>query len=168
MPTEFPVIEFNPDRITALMDAHRFTVDDYMALGFDRSWIQRKAKVVAPRDYRNIFRLAYWLQVPPEYIVGVGPEYDGMEAWKVASLASLDLFFKRHPEGSEAQRYREDFERHVADRRDAAPRTITSWASWFDAYQRGRARERTEAQQLERSVRKPPRRRTRRARDGRP
>lgn len=153
MPSEFPPIRFNPDRIVALMKAKKFTVEEYLAEGFDRSWIQRSSKVVAPRDYRNIFRLAYWLEVPTEYLVGMAPEHDNKPAWEVASVASLDLFFKRHAEGGEAARVRADLEEHLAALRENAPRTIAAWAGMFDAFQRGRMRGGTEAQRLERSVR---------------
>ena len=149
MPTEFPAINFDPDRVKNLMGAKRFSIDEYLDAGFDRAWIQRKSKVVPPRDYRKIFRLALWLEVPAEYLVGAAPEYDGMPAWEVASRASLELFFKRHAEGREASQFRRDLENHRAARGEAAPRTIATWAGVFDSFQRGRARERSDAHRLE-------------------
>jgi len=134
------------------MTVKKFTVPEYEEAGFDRAWIQRKSRIVTPRDYRDIFRLAHWLQVPAEYLVGMASEYDNKPPWEVASRASLDFFFKRHPEGGEATRYRDDFEQHLAAQTEAAPRTAATWAAWFDGFQRGRARERAEAQRLEGSV----------------
>src|SRR6266508_1327515 len=134
------------------MSVKRFSMEDFRAAGFDRAGIQRKAKVVTPRDYRDIFRIAHWLQVPAEYLVGLAPEYENKPAWEVASRASLDFFFKRHPEGREAIRYRDDFEQLIAARPDEAPATIAAWSVLFEGFQLGRARERSDAQKLERSV----------------
>jgi len=147
-------LSFLPSRVESLMQAKRFSIDDYLAAGFDRNWIQRRKELSPPGRPEGAIRLALWLEVPVEYLFGAAPEYDSMPAWEVAARASVDIFFKRHLEGVEGRRYRDHFERHIEAHRERSPKTVAAWAGWFDGFQRGREQERSDAVALERAVRR--------------
>jgi len=144
-----------------LLKTKGLTLEDYLRPGFSRFWLQRTTRPEGPKP-RDAVRLAAWLDVPMEYLFGGAPEYRKMKPWEVAARASLDLFFKRHPEGPEAARVRRDLEDHLAATRERAPKTVAAWADIFDAFQRGRRHGREESHLLERSVAPRPERRSER------
>ena len=145
-------IGFLPDRVIRLMQAKHLTIEEYEQQGFRREWIQREGRPAPPGRPRDAIYLALWLEVPVEYIFGDAPEYDGLEAWTVAARASLEIFFSRHREGSDARRHRAHFENHIKDQGANAPKTANAWAGWFDGFQRGRIQERSESEALERTA----------------
>jgi hypothetical protein len=125
-----------------------FTMRDYIERRFQRGWIQRRP-TSPPGRPADAINLALWLEVPVEYLFAAAPAYERMEVWEVAARASLEVFFSESNEGRDARRYRIDFENHISLHREEAPMTAARWAGWFDGYQRGRARERTESESLE-------------------
>lgn len=157
-------IGFVPSRVEQLMEIKGpgFTTKDYLDHGFDRSWIQRKALPSPPRRFVDVIHVAWWLDVPVEYLFAAAAAYEGMEVWEVAARASLEVFFSGSREGREARRYRTDFEDHISLHRESSPMTAGRWAAWFDGYQRGRSRERSESDSLERAPEGRRRRRPRR------
>lgn len=144
-------VAFLPLRVHGLLAVKGpgFTMRDYMAQGFSRGWIQRKTHASPPGRPEAAIRLALWLEVPVEYLFGAAPEYDRMEAWKVAALASLEIFFMRHPEGAEGRRHRLHFERHIEAYGAQSPKTVATWAGWFDGFQRGRTQEHADSSAME-------------------
>jgi hypothetical protein len=155
-------IGFLPARVNGLLAVKGpgFSIDDYIARGFARGWIQRKSHASPPGRPFDAIQLALWLEVPVEYLFGAAPEYDHMEFWQVASRASLEVFLARHSEGPAARPFRDHFERHIEAYRENSPKTVATWAGWFDAFQRGRSQERSDVDALERQAR--PSRRPRR------
>src|SRR5262249_34170881 len=129
-------VGFIPVRVERLLEVkgRGFTLADCIAQGFARGWIQRKTHASPPGRPQDAIRLALWLEVPVEYLYGAAPEYDDMEAWEVAVRASLEIFFARHPEGGEARGYRDHFENHIQLYGEASPKTVATWAGWFDAF----------------------------------
>ncbi|MGH7307059.1 MAG: hypothetical protein ACREK6_00015 [Candidatus Rokuibacteriota bacterium] len=147
-------VAFIPSRVNHLLTVKGpgFTMGDYIAQGFARGWVQRKTHASPPGRPHDAVRLALWLEVRVEYLFGAAPEYDSMETWEVAARASLEIFLMRHPEGADGRRYRDHFERHIEAYGERSPKTVATWAGWFDAFQRGRAQERSDAAALERAA----------------
>lgn len=141
-----PGFRWRPDRVQALINVKKDEIGrqlgrdlvraDLYAQGFRKGWIDRKRKPDEPLASEGA-KVAQWLDVPLEYLVGAAPEYDNMDAWEVASRASLDLFLKRHPERADAAQFREALEDHFKVHRMQAPRTIAGWAVVYDAMARG-------------------------------
>jgi len=145
---------FIPQRVIDLMDAKTLTVEQYLAAGFKRDWIHRKARIDPPK-ISDAIDLAHWLNVPVEYLFGAAPEYDNKDAWEVASRASLDFFLRRHPERTAAKRFRMLLEDHVDTHQQRAPRTASGWAVVFDAMAKAARQAVEEYAKLERSAASP-------------
>src|SRR5256885_1439433 len=82
------------ERVWDLMAVKGFTDEDLIKLGFKKSRIRGWRYTTRRPEVDDVFKIADWLEAPPQYFYGREPHLEGLPAWKVASRTSLEFFLK--------------------------------------------------------------------------
>jgi hypothetical protein len=119
---------FSIERALELMHVKGFTQAGLAELGYNDERVKSWRYTTRRPKSSDAFKIAAWLEVPPQYFHNLAPELEGLPAWKVAARCSLDVFLKG--ELGVAGDVRAIFE-HYAEF-PGAPRRAQSWKELYE------------------------------------